>query len=67
MKTITEFFRDESGATAVEYGLILGLIAVGMMAGATQLGSSLDDKMGDMAATMDATADSTPTVTQGGD
>jgi pilus assembly protein Flp/PilA len=28
MKRIRKFFRDESGATAIEYGLIAALIAV---------------------------------------
>jgi len=27
MKALTHFFEDESGATAVEYGLIVALIA----------------------------------------
>ncbi len=28
MRKVRQFFRDESGATAIEYGLIAGLIAV---------------------------------------
>jgi pilus assembly protein Flp/PilA len=32
---------DESGATAIEYGLIAALIAVGIIAAATALGGSL--------------------------
>ena len=67
MNMMLSFLRNEDGATAIEYGLIIGLLAIGMMAGATQLGGSLNDKMGDMAATMDATADAAPTVTPGGD
>jgi len=35
----TRFIEDESGATAIEYGLIAALIAVGMIAGAGALGS----------------------------
>jgi len=41
MKTIALFAKDESGATAIEYGLIAALIAVGIIAAATTLGSSL--------------------------
>ena len=41
MKTIAHFAKDESGATAIEYGLIAALIAVGIIAAATTLGSSL--------------------------
>jgi pilus assembly protein Flp/PilA len=35
------FLRDESGATAIEYGLIAALIAVAIIAGATAVGGSL--------------------------
>jgi pilus assembly protein Flp/PilA len=33
-KLLSRFYKDESGATAVEYGLIATLIAVAIMAGA---------------------------------
>lgn len=36
------FAKDESGATAIEYGLIAGLIAVVIIAGATVVGTQLD-------------------------
>lgn len=39
---IKNFWKDEEGATAIEYGLIAGLIAVGIIAGATALGGGLD-------------------------
>jgi pilus assembly protein Flp/PilA len=41
MQTIRRFAGDESGATAIEYGLIAALIAVGIIAAATTLGGSL--------------------------
>ncbi|MGN6100548.1 MAG: Flp family type IVb pilin [Devosia sp.] len=41
MKYIAQFAKDESGATAIEYGLIAALIAVGIIVAATTLGSSL--------------------------
>jgi pilus assembly protein Flp/PilA len=42
MKTIfSRFIKDESGATAIEYGLIAALIAVGIIAAATTLGSNI--------------------------
>ena len=43
MNTIARFVNDESGATAIEYGLIAALIAVGIIAAATTLGGSLSD------------------------
>jgi pilus assembly protein Flp/PilA len=41
MKTIAKFLRDDSGATAIEYGLIAALIAVAIIAAATTLGTNL--------------------------
>ena len=41
-KFVSRFFKDESGATAIEYGLIATFIAVAIIAGATALGDSLD-------------------------
>jgi len=35
------FCKDESGATAIEYGLIAGLIAVVIIGGVTAVGTSL--------------------------
>ena len=46
MTTIARFMNDESGATAIEYGLIAALIAVGIIAAATTLGNSLSDLFG---------------------
>jgi pilus assembly protein Flp/PilA len=43
MKTLfARFAKDESGATAIEYGLIATLIGVAIITGATALGSALD-------------------------
>lgn len=36
--------RDERGATAVEYGLMVALIAVVIIAAVTLLGTALSDK-----------------------
>ncbi|MGG7519261.1 Flp family type IVb pilin [Allorhizobium undicola] len=35
MRTIQRFLKDQRGATAIEYGLLAGLIAVSMIAGLT--------------------------------
>ena len=40
-EAIQRFWRDEDGATAIEYGLIAGLIAVVIAVGATTLGSTI--------------------------
>lgn len=41
MNIVSRFVKDESGATAIEYGLIAALISVGIIAAATTLGNSL--------------------------
>lgn len=40
--------RDEEGATAVEYGLIVGLIAVVIIAAVILLGQNLNGLFGDI-------------------
>lgn len=49
-KFFARFIKDESGATAIEYGLIAALISVALIAGASTLGGALNntfDKLGD--------------------
>ena len=41
-KLVSRFLNDESGATAIEYGLIAALISVVIIGGATAVGTSLD-------------------------
>ena len=38
---VTKFLWDERGAAAVEYGLLIGLIAVAIITATTSLGSAL--------------------------
>jgi pilus assembly protein Flp/PilA len=38
---VVRFLKDESGATAIEYGLIAALIAVAIIGGARALGSQV--------------------------
>ena len=39
---ITAVLKDESGATAIEYGLIAALVSVAAIAALTAMGSSLE-------------------------
>ena len=41
MQTIQRFWADETGATAIEYGLIASLIAISIIGGAGLLGTQL--------------------------
>ena len=44
-KFVTRFAKDESGATAIEYGLIAALIAVVIIGGLTLVGNNLGNKL----------------------
>ena len=44
-KFISKFVQDESGATAIEYGLIVALIAVVIITAFTTLGQNINTKM----------------------
>ena len=44
---MSRFIKDESGATAIEYGLIAALIGVGIVGGASILGGELNNKFND--------------------
>ncbi len=55
------FIRDERGATAIEYGLIAGLVALAVAGGATMLGGKLEaafERLADKVETMIAPAGS---------
>jgi pilus assembly protein Flp/PilA len=43
-KFVTRFLKDESGATAIEYGLIAALISVVIIGALTALGNNLNTK-----------------------
>jgi pilus assembly protein Flp/PilA len=47
-----KFLKDESGATAIEYGLIASLIAVAIIAGATALGGKLNTAFTDISSSV---------------
>lgn len=50
MTKFARFLKDESGATAIEYGLIASLIAVAVIAGAKTLGTNINAMFGNVAA-----------------
>jgi pilus assembly protein Flp/PilA len=45
-KFFARFVRDESGATAIEYGLIAALVAVAIIGALTTLGTDLTTMFG---------------------
>ena len=44
MKIIKKIFKNENGATAIEYGLIAALVAVAAIVGMTSLGTALNNQ-----------------------
>jgi pilus assembly protein Flp/PilA len=60
-KIFARFRKDESGATAIEYGLIAALISVALIAGATTLGNQLNTTFSSLSSRMNtATVKTTP-------
>ena len=49
VKHIVRFMREEDGATAVEYGLMVALIAVVIIVAVTLLGTNLSAKFNQVA------------------
>ena len=49
MSTFKKFFNDESGATAIEYGLIAAGIAVVIITVLGTIGTNLNDRFNDVA------------------
>lgn len=56
MNIVSRFVKDESGATAIEYGLIAALISVGIIAAATTLGNGLSNLFSGIGGRMDTAA-----------
>ncbi|HEV7157545.1 MAG TPA: Flp family type IVb pilin [Caulobacteraceae bacterium] len=46
MNRLAEFLADENGASAAEYALILALVAIVIIGGATALGNSINTVLG---------------------
>lgn len=55
-KIVARFAKDESGATAIEYGLIAALIAVAIIVGAGNLGTALNTKFANLAARVNSSS-----------
>jgi pilus assembly protein Flp/PilA len=51
-KTLTNFLADESGATAIEYGLIAAGIALAIITVVNGMGSKLSAKFGSISSSL---------------
>ena len=52
MQMLAKFLRNESGATAIEYGLIAALISVAIIAGVSLTGSQLANTFNNVGTTL---------------
>ena len=53
LDTLVKFYNDESGATAIEYGLIAALVSVAAIGALTAMGTSLRDMFQTVADALD--------------
>ena len=51
-RMVQKFWSDESGATAIEYGLIAAGIALAIITVVNSLGTSLSDKFGSVSSNL---------------
>jgi len=60
MESVRSFFKKEEGASAIEYALIAGLIAVAIITGAQLLGGNIDDLFKEIAGSLKGVEVETP-------
>jgi pilus assembly protein Flp/PilA len=59
-KALSKLMKDESGATAIEYGLIAALISVAIIVALTSVGSNLNGVFTNVAGKLGAAVATTP-------
>ena len=64
MKRVSKFFRNESGATAIEYGLIASLIAVVIITAVTLAGGNLTGTFDQVATALDTSTETETPATE---
>lgn len=60
LQKIVKFVRDEEGASAVEYGLIVGLIAIAIVAVLILVGGGLSTLFGKVNTALSSAGTTTP-------
>lgn len=63
-KFFANFLRDESGASAAEYALILAIVGTGIAAAAWALGTAISSSVGSAAACVEGAADGSAACTK---
>lgn len=62
MKFLKHFAKNESGATAIEYGLIAALVSVVIITAVTTMGGNLENTFDSIATALGATSSTTSTT-----
>lgn len=57
LKNLKSVLKDEAGATAIEYGLIVALIAVALITALQSVGNEIDTTMVKVSDTLDTAND----------
>ena len=60
MNLVKRLIQEEEGATAIEYGLIAGLVAVAIITALSLLGDSLNNLFSDVATQVDGATSGSP-------
>jgi len=66
LKTFNSFANDESGATAIEYGLIAALVSVAAIGALQAMGESLDAMFTTVSSELDSAVESVDSGDTGG-
>lgn len=61
MNLVSRFMTDESGATAIEYGLIAAIVSVGIITALGKVSKSLNGTFGSVSTALDSASTSTTT------
>lgn len=51
---LKKFLEDQSGATAIEYGLIVSVLSLAIVAGVANFGNTMSNMFVDASSTLDA-------------
>lgn len=54
MSILRRFISEEEGADAVEYALVIALIALAIVAGATAMGGAISNKLSNIATSVNS-------------
>lgn len=57
MCLVKKFYQNEEGATAIEYGLIAGILAVSIVAGASLIGNTINNTFNTLGTAVESNGD----------